>query len=285
MIRGSKAKSEFKEKRDTAGHSFPGSRGAVKIALFVLIGMTLFFLYPPNTPCLAETRSIQIANGDWPPYFSSTLKHNGVVSRIVKEAFKKEGIIVEYVFRPWKRGLVEAKDGKWAGTVGWIKTAEREEVFLFTKPIMALRPVFFHRKNNPISWDTMADLKGIKIGATDGFFYGHEFEKAEAQKTIIVDRTIDAYHSLKKLINKRVDLAAIERNVGRYKLLTQIDKDQAVLIEPQEKVLHSKPAYLLISKKTQHAHEIALLFNRGLEKLVRSGTVDQYWKEFKQQDY
>lgn len=258
----------------------------MKMTKVILIAMTLLSLAALlNNPCFSETLSIKIANGDWPPYFSSTSKHKGVVSRIVKEAFEKEGVSIEYVFRPWKRGLAEAREGEWTGTIGWVKTKEREENFYFTNPIMKLTPVFFHRKDHPIRWNAIADLKGKRIGATDGYFYGEEFKEAEAQKIIIVDRTIDAYHSLKKLINNRVELAAIERNVGLYTLSTQIDKDQAILVEPQEKVLHAKPAYLLISRKTQHAQEIVLLFNRGLEKLIRNGDVDQYWKDFQQQDF
>ena len=52
---------------------------------------------------------VVIANGEWNPYFSENLRYYGVVSRIVKEAFESEGIEVEYVFRPWKRGMEDAK--------------------------------------------------------------------------------------------------------------------------------------------------------------------------------
>ena len=94
----------------------------------------------------ANDISIKIANGDWPPYFSPTLEHNGVVSRIVKEAFGNEGVPVEYVFLPWKRGLIEAKTGKWAGSVGWLKTKEREH-----KAILAMRHQDYrHQRANPM---------------------------------------------------------------------------------------------------------------------------------------
>jgi len=235
--------------------------------------------------CSADQLSIKIANGDWPPYFSPSLKDNGIVSRTVKEAFMNEGVTIEYVFRPWKRGLLEAKDGKWNGSIGWLKTKEREESFYFTKPIMNLSPIFFQRKDNPIKWNSFLDLEGRKIGATDGFFYGEEFAEAETQKIIIVDRTIDAYHSLLKLMNKRVDLAAVERAVGVYTLFTKFDENKAVQIEPQHKQLHSQPAYLLISKRTPNARELIRLFNKGLDNLTNEGIVDQHWKEFEQGNY
>ena len=91
-----------------------------------------------------------------------------------------------------------------------------------------------------------------------------------------------AYQNLKKLIYKRVGLAAVERRVGLYILSTQFDKDEAVLVEPQQKLLHSNPAYLLISKKTVNAKDLVLLFNKGFAKLANEGMISKYWMDFDQ---
>jgi len=233
-----------------------------KTISIVIVTMVFFLKILIVSQGYANDISIKIANGDWPPYFSPTLEHNGVVSRIVKEAFGNEGIQVEYVFLPWKRGLIEAKTGKWAGSVGWLKTNEREEDFYFSEPIMNLAPVFFQRKDSRVSWNTFEDLKGKNIGAILGYFYGKDFAEAENKEMIFVDRVASAYQNLKKLMHKRVALAAVERSVGLYILSTQFDKDEAVLVEPQQKLLHSNPTYLLISKKAVNAEDIVILFNK-----------------------
>ncbi len=41
--------------------------------------------------------TIRLTNGEWIPFLSEDLKHYGVISRIVKEAFALEGMKVEYV--------------------------------------------------------------------------------------------------------------------------------------------------------------------------------------------
>ena len=172
----------------------------MKSKTIVIIVTAIFLTIPQISTGFPGKLSIKIANGEWPPYFSTNLKHGGVVSRIVKEAFEKEGIAVEFVFLPWKRGLVEASAGKWTGALGWLKTEERKENFYFTKPIMDITPVFFQRKDYKVAWNTMEDLKGKTIGATYGFFYGDKFTEAEEKQIISVDRTTEAIHNLNKLI-------------------------------------------------------------------------------------
>lgn len=70
--------------------------------------------------------SIRLTNGEWPPYLSKDLKHYGVASRIVTEAFDLEGIKVEYGFFPWERALELAKHGDWDGSLVWFHTPKRE---------------------------------------------------------------------------------------------------------------------------------------------------------------
>jgi len=254
----------------------------MKRTIPIIILTAIYLIIPQICLGFSDSLSIKIANGDWPPYFSEKLRHNRVVSRIVKDAFEIEGIGVEYVFLPWKRGLVEAKAGKWTGAIGWLKTEDREKQFYFSKPIMDLIPVFFQRKDYRINWNSMAELKGKRIGATYGFFYGSDFAEAEKNKIITVDRTTDSYHNLKKLIYKRVDLAAVEREVGLYLLMTKFSSDESVLVEPQLKSLHSEPAYLLISKKVENSKDIIRSFNRGFETLMNDGRIGKYWIEFEQ---
>jgi len=46
---------------------------------------------------------IRIATGEYEPFLSENLKHNGVGLRIIREAFALEGGEVEYGWYPWKR--------------------------------------------------------------------------------------------------------------------------------------------------------------------------------------
>jgi polar amino acid transport system substrate-binding protein len=223
--------------------------------------------------------TVTLANGEWAPFFSENLKYYGVVSRIVNDAFAQEGVKVKFVFRPWMRGLQEAAKGKWNGTVGWLKTEDRLKQFYFSEPIMKPTPIFFQRKDKPIKWKTMSDLQGIKIGTTTGYYYGKEFAEAEAEKKISVIRSVEPILNLKMLIGMRIDLAAVEREVGLNLLKTRFTPGESAQIEPQDKIFHSDDAYLLLSKKWKNSRQLVEKFNRGLNKLAIEGIVSRYWWE------
>ncbi len=66
--------------------------------LTTLIAMLLFV-----TPLSAQT--VKLANGEWAPYQSESLKENGFISQFVKEIFEGEGYQVEFVFSSLEKGV------------------------------------------------------------------------------------------------------------------------------------------------------------------------------------
>ena len=54
---------------------------------------------------------IRITNGEWEPFLSENSSEYGFGSHIVTEAFKLEGIEIEYGFFPWTHGFETAKSG------------------------------------------------------------------------------------------------------------------------------------------------------------------------------
>merc|ERR1711879_299286 len=105
----------------------------------------IVFLVSSACPVPAQ-ESLVLTNGDWPPYFSPQFKYGGFGSRIVTEAFAQAGIDVHYEYLPWKRAYESAKAGKFAGSVGWRKTPQREKYFYFSDPILTQNAVFFHKR-------------------------------------------------------------------------------------------------------------------------------------------
>jgi len=267
---------------------------SIKNFLFLILFLIIYLPVQADdktdaTPALnkkpLEGMTITLANGEYAPFFSESFKHYGVVSLIVKEAFAQEGIRVNYVFRPWKRGLKEAAKGKWNGSVGWQKNEERLKTFFYSKPIMKTTTVFFQKKEYPVKWDTASDLKGRKIVLITGFVYGDEIMRAEEDGVISVIRSVEAVHSLKMLIQGRVDLAAVEREVGLNLLFTRFNSGDAALVEPQKINIHSKNLFMVLSRKRPESEELIRLFNSGLKKIERNGKMDRFWQESRRGDY
>ncbi len=93
-------------------------RSSYEKGIFLIVISFLF-----STALYAET-TIRITNGEWEPYLSEHCYKYGLASHIVSEAFRLEGINVEWGFFPWKRSYEWAKDGSWDASAVWWPTKE-----------------------------------------------------------------------------------------------------------------------------------------------------------------
>ena len=198
---------------------------------------------------------------------SASLKHYGMTSDIVKQAFALEGVKVIYRFRPWTRAYEEAKQGVAAqATPLWTKTPERMHDFLYSDVILTLPEVFFVRKGEQIKWTNMQDLGAYKIGAMLGYRYG--FESLEHKGKIVIERISSLEDNFKKLLSHRVDAVIEELDVGLF-TLKKMGISGKVVASP--KAFSSKDYSLIVGKKAKDAKEIIRIFNQGLLKLKQSG--------------
>ena len=245
------------------------------LAAFILISLT--------TVSSAE-EVVRITVGEWPPYHSKELPHYGLASRIITEAFLMEGVKVSYGFFPWPRALILAQKHEWDGTAVWFRNPEREAAFYISDPVIEAKDVFFHLKEFKFDWKGFDDLKQYRIGATQDYYYGPEFQKAEQEERIQVERATSDEINLKKLLRDRFDIFPLELRVGLNMLRKKFSPQEIERITYHPKLIYSEFGYLLLSKKQQKNRYLISIFNRGLKKLKESGKYealfleDQQWK-------
>ena len=228
---------------------------------------------------------IVLASGEWSPYVSENLKYEGVVSRIVTEAFALVNVETEYVYMPWKSSMEEAKNGTWHGTFPWLKNEEREGYFYFSSPIAHENVLFFYKKDSGFSWETVSDLKDYKIGGTAGYYYGELFNEAEKNGKITIERVIDDETNFKRFVADEVDVIICEIDVCYAIMERLLSSEEANNIIHYPKSISENPLYLLLSKQLEGNDELVELFNMGLKRLEESGKIDQYWEESRQGEY
>lgn len=132
----------------------------------------------------AESK-IRITNGEWEPYLSEFAYEYGMASHIVSEAFKREGIEVEWGFMPWVRAWEDAKSAiEWDASAVWWPTNDARKHFLISDPVVNTSNVFFHLKEYQFDWNTVNDLNGLTIGITRGYDYGEELMAYIASKKL-----------------------------------------------------------------------------------------------------
>lgn len=251
-----------------------------KIALIIL---TILF-----SASAMSAVSIDLANGEWPPYHSKKLKHYGVASHIIEEAFALEDVKVKYHFVPWKRGMRMAEFGELNGTAVWRYQSDIQERFYYSDPILTSETVFFHLKLHPFDWNQFTDLKRLRIGGTIGYTYNEDYRKAEKSKEYNIHRISNDELNFSMLLRDRIDIFPITKEVGYFLLHTQYKESQADLITHHNKSItpaNERTLHLLLSKNDKQNEQYMSSFNKGLKRLKASGLYEQFLKDLERGKY
>lgn len=239
--------------------------------------LILAFLFVFAQACFAK-EIIRITTGEWPPYISENIDHQGLLTQITKEAFAKKNIDVQIGFFPWARATELSKSGEWDGTIAFARLKEREKFYLFSKTLYIGRYAFFHLKSQPLFWTSYGDLKDIKMASTRGFGgMGDEFLKAERSGVITVMRLTSDIQSFNMLKTNRVQAVPSDLEVG-YVLLHKIYGKEANLFTHNPRLIQSSDYHLVVSKKNKNGQKIIDAFNEGLIQLHSSGRYDEILK-------
>lgn len=200
---------------------------------------------------------IRLASGEWAPYQSENFRHGGFVSDIVRQAFNVEGIDVEFGYFPWNRSLVLAREGHWDGTFLWFDTPERRSEFHISEPIIDIAYVFFHLKKYPFEWQTIEDLKGVRIGATHGYeFGGDAFRQAEKDGSLQVLRSYEDRKNMQRLFLGRIDVFPCDLQAGYALINTLFTTEESRLFTHHKTPVKAAPHHLLLSKKIKNGRRL-----------------------------
>lgn len=219
---------------------------------------------------------VRITTGEWPPYFSKQLPHNGFMARIISESFAMENITVEWHFFPWSRAMLYAQRAKSEGTAIWRYSDKRAKHFVYSDPIIRSGNVFFHRKDSNFDWNTYEDLKGLTVGTTSSYLYSEEFHQAASIGIFKTNSIPSEELNFKKLIRGKIDVLPSNKYVGNHILKFKFSKADAAQITYHHKFLKSTELHLLFSRMTGNSKFFSARFNAGLKKLKQSGKFHQY---------
>lgn len=216
----------------------------------------------------AET--LKIATGEYPPWTTDSLPHNGYINQIVEQAFKVEGIDVEFHFMPWKRALEATRLGHFHASSYWGYMVERLQDFYHSDALHTESFVFFHRKSlSPLSWKKLADLSQYAIGATRGYTYTEEFWSMAEQDLLRVSIADDDVTNLQRLVEGQIDLFPLSHETGKYLLKQHFTAEQAGLVDVNLEPLNLNQDFILFSRQIPNNETYLEAFNRGLKKLQR----------------
>ncbi len=224
----------------------------------------------------AEDKKIVLASTDYPPYCSNSLENQGITAAVVKEAYKKVGYNATIDFLPWGRALMLAKVGKIDGLALIWYSKEREQWFVYSKPLEVDAIIGFYKlKDLKINIDKYDDLQGYRIGYVLDYAYPEGFYKAPLRK----QKSYNDEELVKKLTEGSIDLAIIDKLQGKLLLKNKFPKhyNKFEFIDAPD---GTTKQFVAISKKTINYQQKIDDFNRGFNLIKKDGTFAKIIKKY-----
>lgn len=227
---------------------------AAILTLFIVFGFSM-------TVLRAEEKIVSIATIEYVPYVGKNLKDYGTTSKLVTKAFKRSGYKTSIHFMPWSRAIMKTEEGKYDAVFPAFYTKERAEKFYYSDVIAKGIIGFIKRKDSPITYKILKDLRSYKIGVIRGYANTVEFDAADYLKKLTVNSDLIG---IKKLLAKQIDLVITDKLVAQH-IIDNSFKDEAGTIEFMWPPLEEMPLYLMVSREINGAAEIVKQFNQGLK--------------------
>ncbi|PLC55666.1 cystine ABC transporter substrate-binding protein [Pollutimonas nitritireducens] len=159
--------------------------------------------------------------GTYPPFNfvdAKTGQLDGFDIEVSKLIADKLGVKVEFVKTEWSAILAGLSSGKFDVILNQVGiTPEREKTFEFSVPYVASSPQLILRKNDDSAYKSFADLKGKRLGVSQGSNYE---ALAKAQEGVEVKSYPGAPEYLSDLVSQRVDAALNDQLMTAYLVKT-----------------------------------------------------------------
>jgi len=226
------------------------------------------------SPASALAETAKIAAGEYAPFVSQQLPEDGVTAAIVTAAFKTQGVTAQYVYLPWKRGLVETGNGAFVGTFPYLKTPEREVQFLYSEPIFTDSFRLLALKTDAKT----RDWKGAAICVPLGYDTT-QIESFVASNTISIERPTEISHCIKMLNAGRVKAVWASELVGMGAAKNELgSKADIEALDIGFKV--DTKYYFIVAKSLPNASKWAGQFNAGLKEIQKNGSYKKILERF-----
>jgi polar amino acid transport system substrate-binding protein len=168
-----------------------------------------------TAPLRAETIKI-VTGADYPPYAEPSLPQGGLATAVVRQAIERAGWELELSWRPWANGYKATLAGEFAGTFPYIKTAERDKLFIYSDPIFELNAYVFGRPGEALDGTQPQTLKGLRYCKPLGWALLPVLAAMEKNKELIILHPNDMSACMKLIVLKKADFTVTDLEQGAH---------------------------------------------------------------------
>ncbi|WP_269531874.1 ABC transporter substrate-binding protein [Chitinimonas sp. BJYL2] len=212
-----------------------------------------------------------VTGNDYAPFADQKLPEGGMTVELVKAALKESKVEFAIHWQPWARGLHETRSGKFAATFPYLKTPEREQDFLYSRPIYAIEDWLFAKPNAGLDPNNLGSLEGKKICLPLGWAPAAKLVPMIKSGAIKQEQPKDISTCVRMVSAGRADFFVTDQFQGSAAIagtgVTNVTKSSYSV--------GSAALYLITSKSFSQGKSLIDAFNQGLAALKKSGEFDR----------
>lgn len=233
----------------------------------VLVGLCLWLQ-------TASAEPLRLVGDIWPPFTDATLVNGGVATDLVSTALARAGYASVFEQVPWARALQGVSNGRYDVLVNAWYNDERLKIGQFSAPYLHNKLRFIRRKDSPVEYNNLEQLRGYAIAYVPGYAYSPAFDNDEQLNKVPVHNFAMA---VRVLAAGRVSLALEDEYVARYRLARESARVRNAL-EFIPKPLSENQLHILVSLKTPGHDKIVADFDREITAMKADGSYERLIK-------
>lgn len=246
------------------------------VKISTLCGMVFLFALISNIAA-ADNKILKFCYDPYPPYTLGTAgtPEGGLKVNLLKAVVDKiNSLDASVTLMPWKRCQVEARLGNVDGILPLFKNDERSEYLEFSIGTFPQLSTFWYNvEKHPdgIKWSgKFEDISHLKLGMLNGGHINKDME-TEFERKSGIQRARDMDILVALLQKQRVDLIAIDDNVGRF-VIEQ--KKLSNLLVPVRVPISIRQSFFGFSK-VSGANKYRAQFDEAIKTMAEDGTIEK----------
>lgn len=251
-------------------------------SVLYLLGASLTIL-----PVCADTHNVlTFAVSEQVPYAGGALQDNGYVGELVREAFRRQGYRIKLDFYPWARARRLAIQGEVDGVFPAVRDAAAKESrdLVYSDPFPGETIGFLKRRDLAFSYASAQpenrealreSLQHLRIGTLRGMTLPFSVENGNAP---VAESVSDNIQNLDKLEWGRIQLAVMDKYTAAD-LMANHRPHLIGRLEFMRPPLAHRSFHVGFPANGEKGAKLATVFNEGLEKLRRDGTLEKILKK------
>lgn len=252
-----------------------------RLTLWTLLALSLMVTGSGETEAQEEVVGVvRLTSLEWPPYAGKSLPSQGASVAVVRAALAAMGQRLEVTFLPWTQAVAIGQNSK-SGYQGYFpeySSPNVEATFELSQPVGYGPLGLVERRSEPVRWQSLADLKGLRIGVVRGYVNTVEFDDMVASGELSAVFASDDLANISKVTRGRLPLAVIDKHVLAYLMANARGvADSRRVLQFNERVLDNKSLHVALQRNKAGAATMQLI-NQGLQKIDAGAIAAPFFK-------